>query len=109
MDTIFEDITIEEMIGRYASFANSEWKGVKLDNSKLEESSLQEIKLKKVAFKDVSFLRSELMNTRFKDIDLRSVNINGVMITPNDIKEAIVNSQQALKLSTLLGIVINDD
>ena len=64
------------------------------------------MKWKKVIFNDSNLSSSEFIQSKLKDIDLSSCNIEDIKVDINNLKGCSVNLEQALELSLLMGINI---
>ena len=64
------------------------------------------MKWKKVTFTDSNLFGSEFVQTKLKDIDLSTCNIEDIRVDINNLKGCSVNLEQALELSLLMGIKI---
>ncbi len=93
----------------YASF-----EGTRLDRSLVSQCRMRESIWSGVTFSRMSFEKTDLTQaqwhrTPMKGIDLRGCEITGWAIAPGDLRGLTVTSLQALELSKLLGIVVEDD
>lgn len=57
-------------------------------------------------FENCNLTRIELLHTSLKDIDLRSCLIEGLKISGNELKGAVVTEIQALELVRFLGVIV---
>lgn len=77
------------------------------DKATLRNSNFQENKLKNVYFQNNTDLtQAQIFKTSFKNIDLSETIIDGIAISQEDIKGAVIESFQAIDLLYLLGVKI---
>ena len=86
---------------------------VKFQNVRVQNCLFRDTRIFSSCFKEVVFLYCMLDHTEFyksalNGIDLSSSTLCGGRFCIEDLKGAIVNSEQALALAKLLGIVICD-
>lgn len=77
------------------------------DKATLRNSNFQENKLRNVYFQNNTDLtQAQIFKTSFKNIDLSETIIDGIAISQEDIKGAVIESFQAIDLLYLLGVKI---
>ena len=77
-------------------------------NSSLSRPEIQAVKADVLAGKTkLLYLAPESLN-KAENIDFSNCNINEIGVSSNDIKGVIVNSEQALMLISLFGIIIKE-
>ena len=64
--------------------------------------------MKNVHFKKADLTQAQFFKTSLKDIDLSDANIDGIAISIEDIKGAIIDQMQALDLLYLIGVKIKN-
>ena len=74
----------------------------------IKEASINNIKWKNLKFSESNLTSAEFYNTQLKNLDLRTSTIKNIKVTINNLKGLIVNLEQALELSLLLGINIKE-
>ena len=79
---------------------------IMFQNTGLQNSYFQENKLKNVCFDNVNLVYTRFLKTSLKDIDLSSCQIEGISISVEDIKGAIINHLQAIDLLYLIGVKV---
>ena len=72
----------------------------------MRASDFQDSTLTKMEFVDTDLSQSQLNFTKLKGIEFTTCNIETLGVNIQDVNGVIVNSIQALSLSTLLGLVI---
>ena len=102
-DVLFDDCKCD-----YINFSDSKIDTLEVQDSLFREGRFVNTKLKNVAFNEVNFRACEFLNTPLKDIDFSSCDISNIKVNANDIKEMIVNENQALMLVNLLGIIVKE-
>ena len=84
----------------------SRLKAVLFDGCSLQESDCSEWRWKETAFSDCDLRKSQLLHTSLNGMDLRSCELDGFRLAPQDLKGAIVTPEQAMMLAGFLGVVI---
>ena len=79
---------------------------IMFQNTGLQNSYFQENKFKNVCFDNVNLVYTRFLKTSLKDIDLSSCQIEGISISVEDIKGAIINHLQAIDLLYLIGVKV---
>ena len=74
----------------------------------LDEASFLEIKCKKLFLEDCSLNQIELMKMPLKGLDITSCQFDYLKVDMKGLNGLIVNMEQALILSSLLGIKIKN-
>ena len=64
--------------------------------------------LKKVYFEKADLVQAQVFKTSLKDIDLSNSFIDGIVVSLEDIKGAIINEYQAINLISLMGVKIKE-
>lgn len=100
------DISILESKCNYVNFSNSTIKGLLIKESNLKEGRIVDTKFSNVTFDDVNFSDVEFLNTKLAGLDFSNCNIDDIGVSVSDIRGVTVNSEQALMLISLLGIVV---
>ena len=78
------------------------------NNTLLRNSYFQENKLKDILFEKADLTQAHFYSTSLKNIDLSDSIIEGIAISIENIKGAIINQFQAIDLLYLLEIQIKD-
>ena len=81
---------------------------VLFNNTLLRNSYFQENKLKDILFEKADLTQAHFYSTSLKNIDLSDSIIEGIAISIENIKGAIINQFQAIDLLYLLEIQIKD-
>ncbi len=105
VDCFLENVLFEDCLLTYINIFNTKAKNVGFKECDLKDSSF------KVEYKNFYFNYCNLENSKFqememKNIDLSNSNIKGIALNPKKINGMIVNSEQALAIALMLGIVI---
>ena len=75
----------------------------------MDEVSFNEVTWKYLTFDRCTFSQTEFLHTSLKQLDFTSSDISGILLDPSSVRGMIVTSYQAITLSRLLGIVIQDE
>ncbi len=105
-DSYLDNVIFNNCNLLYANFSGSNLKNITFSNCILKESSFNNLKWKKITFESCDLTNSEFYNTIMRDIDFTTSTITNIKININNLKGLIVNYEQALVLSLLLGIKI---
>ena len=108
-ETYFHETEFVNSNMTYTNFTETRLKKVSFKNNKLENSSFNYVKLDKVVFESDVMIDTEWFGTNLKNIDLSLCQIDGMVVDRNLIQGLIVNEQQAISLSKLLGIVVKEE
>ena len=90
----------------YANLATTSMENVLFKNTGLRNSNFQENSLKNVFFEKADLTQSMISKTSLKNIDLSDSIIEGIAVSIDDIKGAIINQFQAVDLLYLIGVKI---
>lgn len=90
----------------YIDLSRSNMKAAQFINCDMANAYISYSKLS-VEFKDCSLVKSNLFHTPLHGLNFTSCNIQGICVAVEDLKGAIVNSEQAAELSLLLGLIID--
>lgn len=92
----------------YANFSMASMENLLFDNSNLRNSSFQENKLKNILFKKADLTQVQFFKTSLKGIDFSDSVIEGIAVSIEDVKGALINQYQAVDLLYLLGVKIKE-
>ena len=104
--TTIKKVTFQNCVGRYVNFSFVTMKEVKIISCSFQNMILQDSNCKKLVLQDNELLDLELLHTSLKDVDITSNHIEGLKTDLESIRGMIVNPEQALQLSGLLGIIV---
>ena len=90
----------------YANFSLASIEKVAFEDTSLRNSNFLENKLKNIIYNKADLTQAQIFKTSLKDIDLSNSNIEGIAVSIEDIKGAIINQFQAIDLMYLLGVKI---
>ena len=82
---------------------------MRVSESDFTYGSMNEVELKDSEFVNSKLQVMEVMRTPLSGIDLRTCSMEGIRLVGAELKGAIVTSSQAIDLSKLLGIIIQDE
>lgn len=106
-ETRIYNVTFNDTNANYINLSMSSIENVCFNKTTLRNSNFQENKLKNVYFQNNTDLtQTQVFKTSFKNIDLSDAIIDGIAISQEDIKGAIIESFQAIDLLYLLGVKI---
>lgn len=109
MECSLENIIFEECNLSYSNFSNARIKDLEFLSCNLNEASLNELAWNHLVFEQCTLDRTEFLHTSLNQIDFTTCDIEGVLLEPSFIKGLIVTSYQAILLSRLFGIIIQDE
>lgn len=108
-DCSFDQVLFDNCLMPMSNFSHFTSKGIHFQQCDMNNTSFMECLLKKVSWKDCKLTHTEFLHAPLANVDLTTCQIDGISLTLNDLKGAIVTSSQALALSHLLGLQIKDD
>ena len=92
----------------YTNISMSSMKNILFKNTMLRNSCFNENETKNIILKEADLTRAQFFKTSLKAVDLSDSIIEGIAISIEDIKGAIINEFQSLDLIYLLGIKVKD-
>ncbi|MBE6033992.1 MAG: pentapeptide repeat-containing protein [Clostridiales bacterium] len=107
-ESVLKDMEIKECLFRYGVFTYSLLKDCNIADSDFSESFIDNCKIKKLNLDKVNLIRTNLCKTPLKGIDLRSAQIDGIILSAEakELYGAVVELSQAAELAKILGIII---
>ena len=105
-ETIQNNVVYKDTNAQYANFSLSRYNNVLFENTILRNAYFEEDILKNVFFDKADLMQAQIFKTSLKDIDLSNSFIDGITISLEDIKGAIINEYQAINLIELIGVKI---
>lgn len=107
-ETIQNNVIYKETNAGYSNFSLSRLNNILFDDTILRNAYFQEDIFKNVYFQKADLVQAQFFKTSLKNIDLSSSFIDGIVISLEDIKGAIINEYQAINLIGLLGVKIKE-
>lgn len=104
----FCDVVFQHCQCAYANLNGTKWERCLLDSCMFRESAIHELKWKDLNIHACDLTGSEFFHTKLAGLDLSDSNIEGITVELKDLRGLIVNSMQAVSLSQLLGLIINE-
>lgn len=92
----------------YINLAMASIERVLFNNDLLRNSIFQDNKIKNIEFIKSDLTQAQFFHTKLKDIDLSDSIIEGIAVSIDDIKGAIINQFQATDLLYLLGVKLKE-
>lgn len=108
-DGSLENVILEDCNLAYSNFTKTHIHDLLFQDCNLKEASLNEVAWTNLSFQNCSLMRAEFFKTSLKKIDFTSCQIEGVVLDLKHLKGLVVTSDQAILLSTLLGLTIVDE
>ena len=109
IEASLEHVRFENCTLTYSNFTSSFLRNVMFCNTNMDEVSFNEVTWKYLTFDHCTFAQTEFLHTSLKQLDFTSSDISGILLDPSSVRGMIVTSYQAITLSRLLGIVIQDE
>lgn len=103
---ILHNVSFSETNAKYLNLSLASLDKVAFENTILRNSYFQENKLKEVQFKKADLTQAQFFKTSLKNIDISDAAIEGIAISIDDVRGAIVDQMQALDLLYLIGVKI---
>lgn len=108
-ESMLDHVLFDDCRMNYVNFSATKIKALHFKKCDLTYASIMECDLKKADFEQCNLTKAELLHSSLYQKDLSSCEIEGIMLSFDDLKGAIVSPTQALALSSLLGIQIKDE
>ena len=105
-ETRMYNVSIIDTNLNYANLSMASMEKVLFKSSGLRNSIFQENKLDKIELIKCDFTQAQFFSTKLINIDLSDCLIEGIAVSIDDIKGAIINQFQAMDLMYLLGVKI---
>ena len=93
---------------QYLNLSMSKINQAHFSTCNLRNSDINDCRLTSIAFEHCELVESEFSHTSLKGIDFSNSHIEGIRVNLPDIRGAIVNTMQAIDLTSLLGLTIKD-
>lgn len=106
IESVLYDIRITDSMCKYINLSNSKCHNIIIKESNLEKGIFRSLDIKNWILDESDFTGAEFFKTKLKDIDFSNCTILGINIDLDSIKGMVVNEEQAMLLSVLLGIKI---
>lgn len=104
IDARLYNVCIVDSNANYINLSMASIENVLFENIVLRNSYFQENKLKNIYLKKVDLTQTQFINTSLKNIDLSDCIIEGIAVSIQDIRGAIINEFQAIDLLYLIGV-----
>lgn len=108
-ETLLDQVLFENCQMNYTNFSASKIKALKFQECDMPYISFMENDLKKAEFEKCNLTKAEFLHSSLYQKDLSDCIIDGIILAIEDLKGAIVSTEQALNLALLLGIQIKDE
>lgn len=113
IDADASNCKFQNCVGDLVQFHGVKFKNTAFQNCRLKQSDFRACDLASVFFTGCDLRYAEFYGARLNGADLRGSELTGIKAHPEDLKGAIIDSQQALDLSrhlaSLLGMDVRDD
>lgn len=107
-ETILNHLSLQDCNARYLNLSMSKINQARFSTCNLRNSDINDSKLASISFINCELIEAEFSHTPLRGIDLSDSHIEGIHVNLPDIKGAIVNTAQAMDLTSLLGLIIKD-
>lgn len=108
INATWKDVLVKDSQCNYSNWNGSKMGQMELDHTIFEEGSFSLVTQKDVVVKECDFTNVEFINTKLNGFDFSTSEIGGITVTSEDLRGAIVNSEQAVVCAKLLGMVVKD-
>jgi uncharacterized protein YjbI with pentapeptide repeats len=105
----FNDVVFKDCNLNLADFGKARFQKVSFENCLLQDLQLSGASFKQVRFQNCDLKGLDLSDVIHQQLDLRSSRIEGFRAGLKELKGLIMDSEQALSLVHLLGIVVLDE
>lgn len=100
------DVSFIDTNMNYVNLSMASIKNTLFKNTGLRNGYLQENKVKNIIFKNTDLTQTQFFKTSLQEIDFSDSIIEGIAVSIEDIKGAIINQFQAVDLLYLLGVKV---
>lgn len=107
-ESTLNHLFMKDCNAHYLNLSMSKINQARFSACDLRNSDINDCKLTSIAFTNCELIEAEFSHTPLKGIDLSDSHIEGIHVNLPDIRGAIVNTLQAMELTSLLGLVIKD-
>lgn len=107
-DVVWMNVETKDCHMDYASFSDTKLDRVRLAGCRLRECQFNKVTLSHVTFERLDLTRAQWSFSKLNGMDMRSCEIDGWQVDVGDLRGMRVTAVQAMELSRLLGIVIED-
>ena len=100
------DVIFQDCKGDYTAFRFAQLKNVQFHKCILNEVDFQGAELDNVSFIDCEMVNSEFSHAKLNNLDISSSRIEGIKITPEQLKGVTIDYSQTVIIAQLLGVKI---
>jgi uncharacterized protein YjbI with pentapeptide repeats len=109
MESHLENVSFKECSLKYSNFSDSSLNKITFCDCDMSESNFISLKkINKVNFDNCKLINADFFETKLDKIDFRTCDISGIRVKLENLRGLIVTSYQAVNLSTILGLKIED-
>jgi uncharacterized protein YjbI with pentapeptide repeats len=102
----WQDVLLQHCDARFAQLSEGRIRRSEITNSQLREAALTRVDLEGTRFHESVLSHAELTGTKLAGIDLRTTDIEAILLHLEDLRGAIVSPAQAMDLARLLEVII---
>ena len=106
-EALISDVTFSNCDFTLSSFVNTHFQNVIFRDCILDDVRFFACKIESVVFENCQIKHLENIHTPLKDVDFSNSTLIGGTFYPEDLKGLIINSDQAILLVKLLGVIVN--
>lgn len=108
IDARFKEVTIKNSKGIHSSFRFSKMKNVAFVDCDLGGADFQGSEMENVIFENCNLKDAQFSSTKLIHVNFSSSNIESIKINKESFGKVTVNTSQALYLSSIFGLVLED-
>jgi uncharacterized protein YjbI with pentapeptide repeats len=105
---ILEDVLFFQSVLDISSFRFAKLKNICFDECELNEADFIGTSMENIIFKSCKMKDSEFSQAKLKNVDFRGSDLTNIHIDKNNVDNLIVDTGQAIYLSSLFGLKIKD-
>ncbi len=105
-DGLLEDVHFDQCLMPYSSFDQVRFKRTFFKECIMKETAFYDLSMKYCCFSRCALQKSEWMKVKSQKIDVSDSDIEGIRLDFDSLRDLVVNTFQAIELSTMLGIII---
>ena len=102
----FNHVSFSHCSAPYVIFSGSKFHHASFSESDMRRCAAENCAYGFTEFNQCNFTEAEFHQSKLRDIDLSTCGINGIRLTGNELRGAVVNSMQAVELAKLLGVIV---
>lgn len=105
---VINNVLIESTVCRFANFSEARFSYAEFRSCDMNSASMDKCRFKQISFSQCDLTGTNFCHTSLKSVDLRTNELNGLVLVGGELDGAVVDTVQAIGLVKLLGIEVRD-